>query len=208
MNILSHELRTPLGTARNVVRHTSRQIGKEEQNGDTYHFVTSEEFELMVREGQFIEYHKFYPGYYGTTKTSIQRIFEEGSVPILDLDTLAATDVANALNDIGIPVLRFFISPVSRELLLQPDGLDRAVEVIKERIKLRARGFDLDEEVIRHRTEHARICLQENIANPLLIENMSGNLNIALEQIRTIVHTFITELSKIDNGQEWEEDLK
>lgn len=194
--------------AKKVIRYTSRKMGANEVNGDAYYFISAEEFEAMISEGQLIEHHKFFPGYYGTTRDSIDQIFSEGQIPVLDLDTLAAADMEKVFFENDIPTIKLFISPVSRETILKPEGLDIAVSTIRERITNRNRGFDLDEEVIKHRTDHARICLLENVDNPYLIENINGQSDMAMEQIFQLVNTFVTELSKIDGATEWGESIK
>lgn len=183
----------PRFNASKVIRYTTRQLGKDEVNGETYHFVDEPTFEAMIEEGQFAEFHKFMPGYYGTTAESCRALLAEGLNPVIDLDTLAASDLKTRFEALGIPLVQLFISPVSREVLFQPEGMDVAVATIRERIIARARGFDLDEAVIEHRTNHARVCLTENLANPYLIENITGNVDFAMEQVEARIRMFREE---------------
>lgn len=183
----------PRYNAANVIRYTTRQIGKDEVNGETYHFVDNDTFEAMIAEGQFAEFHKFFPGYYGTTIASCAELLAEGVSPVIDLDTLAAGELKERFDSLGIPVVGLFISPVSREILRQEAGMDIAIATIRERIIARARGFDLDEAVIEHRTNHARVCLTENVNNPYLIENITGNVEWAMNQVENRINIFRLE---------------
>ncbi len=47
------------------VSYTTRQPRGTEQNGIHYHFVTEEEFQKRISEGDFLEYAKVFGNWYG-----------------------------------------------------------------------------------------------------------------------------------------------
>lgn len=53
---------------RHLVSHTTRPIRPKEKDGREYHFVSEEEFNQMIENGEFFEYQKFGDYYYGTSK--------------------------------------------------------------------------------------------------------------------------------------------
>lgn len=50
------------------VSYTTRPMRKGEKNGVHYHFVTKEEFEIMIVKNAFIEYCNVHGNLYGTEK--------------------------------------------------------------------------------------------------------------------------------------------
>ena len=54
------------------VSYTSREIRKDDIPGETYYFVTNEEFETKIKNNEFLEYAKVqYGAYYGTPKKEV-----------------------------------------------------------------------------------------------------------------------------------------
>ena len=51
---------------------TTRQMRAGEVDGKSYHFVSREEFERLIREDAFLEYAQFGGNYYGTSIKAVQ----------------------------------------------------------------------------------------------------------------------------------------
>lgn len=97
------------------VSDTTRKIRAHEKNGVDYFFVSEEDFKKKIADHQFIEWEMVYPGlYYGTTVVEIERIWNEGKVPLLDIDIQGALNVKKKY---GNQVLAIFIEPPSIEIL-------------------------------------------------------------------------------------------
>lgn len=65
-----------------------------EKDGVDYHFITVTAFQQHIQRGDFVEWEMVYEGkYYGTLKTELQRIWQEGKVPVLDIDVKGAIHV-------------------------------------------------------------------------------------------------------------------
>jgi guanylate kinase len=99
------------------VSDTTRKIRAHEKNGVDYFFVNEEDFKKKIADHQFIEWEMVYPGlYYGTTVAEIERIWNEGKVPLLDIDIQGALNVKKKY---GHQVLAIFIEPPSILILRQ-----------------------------------------------------------------------------------------
>ncbi len=180
-----------------VIRYTSRSIGKNEINGVTYNFVSQIEFEEMLVRQEFGEFTNFKHGYYGTRLIDIIEIIRDGKTAILDLDVLSGVKLNALLSELGISSRRYFISPVSNEILLKDDGIELALEEIRRRILSRNRGFDVDESVIEHRLNVASEQLREHISYEHLVENSIENPAGAADSIVAEILNLNTELHHI-----------
>lgn len=79
-----------------AVSATTRARRPGEQEGVHYYFITDEEFDRRLAEGDFLEYHAFPWGQRsGTLLSEIDRIGEEGRVCVLELETEGALNVAD-----------------------------------------------------------------------------------------------------------------
>ncbi len=97
------------------VSAATRQPRGEEKNGVDYYFMSVDEFRLKIEENAFIEWEMVYEGkYYGTLKTELDRIWEAGKIPMLDIDVKGAIHVQEQF---GHQCLSIFIEPPSVEEL-------------------------------------------------------------------------------------------
>ncbi len=113
------------------VSATTRKIRGNEQEGIDYHYTNEEVFKKLIENNSFIEWEMVYPGlYYGTTVQEINSIWEEGKVPVLDIDVKGALNVKKQF---GEKVLTVFIEPPSIDVLkerLQKRGTDTAENIL------------------------------------------------------------------------------
>ncbi|MCD7913934.1 MAG: guanylate kinase [Tannerellaceae bacterium] len=113
---------------------TSRPPRGTEQHGVEYYFLTPEEFRTRIEAGHFLEYEEVYPDrYYGTLKSEVERILNEGQHVIFDVDVVGGCNIKNYYGD---QALSIFIQPPGIEELrrrLTGRGTD-APEVIESRI--------------------------------------------------------------------------
>ncbi len=105
-----------------------------EVNGVDYFFVTKEEFEKDINNGDFLEYAKVHDNYYGTSLKPINRALNESKLVIFDIDVQGHEIVRNKLSSITTSV---FITTPSLEVLesrLNSRNTD-SIEIIEKRIK-------------------------------------------------------------------------
>ena len=113
---------------------TSRAPRGTEKNGVEYYFLTPEEFRSRIANGDFLEYEEVYTDkYYGTLKSEVERILNEGDNVIFDVDVVGGCNIKKFYGERALSV---FIQPTSIEELkkrLIGRGTDEP-EVIENRI--------------------------------------------------------------------------
>jgi guanylate kinase len=66
---------------------TRDRRGRTEVHGKDYYFLSIDEFTKKIDEDAFVEWEEVYPGgYYGTLKSEIQRLWDEGKNVVFDVD--------------------------------------------------------------------------------------------------------------------------
>jgi guanylate kinase len=86
-----------------------------EQNGIDYHFMSVAEFQDRIHKNEFMEWEMVYEGkYYGTLKSEMRRIWDEGRTPVLDIDVKGAIHIQQQYPE---NILSLFIEPPSIEEL-------------------------------------------------------------------------------------------
>ncbi len=94
---------------------TTRAPRGEEQNGKEYYFMNVADFREKINDNAFIEWEMVYEGkYYGTLNSELERIWNEGKTPVLDIDVKGAIHVQQQLGD---NCLSIFVQPPSVEEL-------------------------------------------------------------------------------------------
>ncbi|MFA6750843.1 MAG: guanylate kinase [Fermentimonas sp.] len=113
---------------------TSRKPRGEEKNGVEYYFLSPGEFRERINNNEFLEYEEVYPDrYYGTLKSEVDRILEEGFNVIFDVDCIGGLNIKKIY---GEQALSIFIMPPSIEVLrerLEKRGTD-SPKVIEGRL--------------------------------------------------------------------------
>jgi guanylate kinase len=97
------------------VSATTRALRGSEKEGLDYYFMTSAEFKKRIKENAFVEWEEVYNGLmYGTLRSEIERIWEEGNCVLFDVDVRGGL---NLKREFGERALAIFIMPPSiREL--------------------------------------------------------------------------------------------
>jgi guanylate kinase len=73
---------------------TTRSPRGNEAHGNEYYFLTLAEFEEKISQGAFLEWEMVYKDkYYGTLKSEIDRMWQQGKTPLLDIDVHGAMHV-------------------------------------------------------------------------------------------------------------------
>lgn len=113
---------------------TSRAPRGNERNGVEYYFMTPDEFRRHIAAGDFLEYEEVYADkFYGTLKSEVERILNEGGNVIFDVDVVGGCNIKKFY---GERALSLFIQPPSIEELkrrLISRGTDSA-DVIENRL--------------------------------------------------------------------------
>ena len=141
------------------VSATTRPPREGEVDGVNYYFMSEENFRDAIAEGRFVEFEEVYPGrFYGTLRSEIDRIHDEGHNIILDLDVNGALSVKKLY---GREALSIFIEPPSIEELrrrLEFRGTESS-EVIDVRVDRAqyeiSRAAEFDTAVVNDRLDEA-----------------------------------------------------
>ncbi|SJZ68393.1 guanylate kinase [Sediminibacterium ginsengisoli] len=97
------------------VSAATREPRGNERDGIDYYFMSVDAFRQKIDENAFIEWEMVYEGkYYGTLKTELQRIWNAGKTPVLDIDVKGAIHVQEQFDE---NCLSIFIEPPSVEEL-------------------------------------------------------------------------------------------
>ena len=144
-----------------TVSATTRTMRKGEVNGKNYHFLTKEQFETALAEGNIVEHTCYCENYYGTLRSEVERHMEQQIPVILVIEVEGATI--------------FVMPPDMKELerRLRYRGTE-AEEVIQKRLRRAeteiARSADYDEHVVNDVVdtcaEEIYSIIQKRIAEP------------------------------------------
>ena len=93
---------------------TTRAPREGEENGREYYFVSRDEFERMIHEGEMIEYAEYAGNYYGTPKKAVEERLAEGKDVLLEIEVQGGMQVKKLFPD---SLLMFVIPPSAEELL-------------------------------------------------------------------------------------------
>ncbi len=107
----------------------------QEMHGEHYYFLQREDFEIRIKNNEFVEWEEVYEGnYYGTLKQEVERLWSIGKTVIFDVDVKG-----------GLNLKEFY---KEQALAVYVDVSD--LEVVKQR--LRNRGTE-DEESLQLRID-------------------------------------------------------
>jgi len=130
--IVRHLLASNPDLGFSISASTRDKRGRTESHGKDYYFLSPEEFKKKIDEDAFIEWEEVYEGnFYGTLKSEIDRIWNEGHNVIFDVDVQGGLNLKKYFGDRALAV---FVKVPS-------------VDVLKER--LRDRGTESEESLSR-----------------------------------------------------------
>ena len=115
------------------VSHTTRAPRPGEKYGVHYYFVSRDEFDMMVKAGQFLEHAQVFDNFYGTARSQVEQRLKNGKSVILDIDWQGAKSIKTRMPE----AVTVFILPPSRATLeerLIKRGQDSA-DIIARRMR-------------------------------------------------------------------------
>ena len=114
------------------VSYTTRTPREGEVDGVNYNFVSRDEFERMIRDGELLEHAEYVNNYYGTSMKVIRDHLDQGTDVLLDIEVQGAANVKAQCPE---AVLIFILPPSMEELekRLQNRNTD-AEDVIRQRL--------------------------------------------------------------------------
>ncbi len=149
------------------VSATTRAPREGEIDGREYYFITRDDFEDMVAQGEILEFTSYCGNYYGTPKKEAERITGEGKDLILEIEVDGASQIKRLVPD-------------SVTIMLIPP----TVSILEDR--LRGRGTET-EQVISNRLSRARDEIKLATSYDYVVVNEDGAIDECAETIREII---------------------
>lgn len=158
------------------VSATTRAPRPGEKNGINYYFLSKEEFEERIKNGQMLEYARYCGNYYGTPKAETEKKLDDGMNVILEIEVKGAAQIKKKCPD----AVTIFILPPS-------------IEELENR--LRKRGTET-EDVISQRVEAARGEIEYAADYDYIIVN--DRLEDAVSDFRAVIRA--QQLKNLERG--------
>ncbi len=115
------------------VSTTTRAMRQGEEDGVNYHFLSIEDFQVKIKNNDFLEHAQVFDNFYGTSKTSVEAELATGKDVILEIDWQGAQQVRKLIpSAIGIFILPPSLPELERRLTGR--GTD-SQEIIDGRMK-------------------------------------------------------------------------
>ncbi len=111
---LIREVRTMLPELGYSVSHTTRPQRFGEENGREYYFVSKDEFERRITDGEFLEYAEVHGNLYGTSHAESEKVFRTGRDLVVEVDVQGAIQIMERAEP---NVVSVFILPPSFDVL-------------------------------------------------------------------------------------------
>ena len=109
------------------VSHTTRAMRPGEPHGVNYHFVSHDDFKGLIAKGDFLEHAEVFGNFYGTSRSALQQVLDQGNDLILEIDWQGAQQVRKLMPE----ARSVFILPPSQQALRQRlDGRGQDSEAI------------------------------------------------------------------------------
>ena len=127
-----------------ITSYTTRAMREGDVEGKNYYFVTKEQFESKIKDGDMLEFDVFSDNYYGIGKEAITKKLAECDVALKDLTVAGVRNSKERVKDNKI--VSFFFTVEKRELIerLKKRGEKRIKERMKFYHKEQKRMFDSD----------------------------------------------------------------
>ena len=156
---------------------TTRPIRPGEKEGEDYHFLSRQEFEEKIHQGDFLEHAEVFGYHYGTSQALVLKQQEIGKHVFLVIDTQGAMQLKKK----KFPAIYIFLSPPS-------------LEELKERLIKRKTE---DMEVIDKRLSWAKdeMAMLDNYDYHIV----NDNLNMAYAILRSIVIAEEHRVKRLEN---------
>jgi len=130
------------------VSATTREKRPHEVEGVDYYFISLEEFRTKIKEKAFIEWEEVYSNqYYGTLKSEVSRIWENGKSVVFDIEVNGATNIKQLYGDqalavfIKVPTLQMLIKRLKSRKTESEESLRKRIKRIKKELTFE-KSFD------------------------------------------------------------------
>ena len=142
---IKKELMKRMDNVTTLPSYTDRPPRATDTVGGTYNFVTAEEFERMIADGELYEYSVHHNHYYGTSRKLLNEKIESGKIIVKDIDVNGTEGLVNLLKD-DVKIVTIFLRVPKDELRKRLQN--REDKPSPKEIELRLNRFDYEESKI------------------------------------------------------------
>ncbi|MGM3308624.1 guanylate kinase [Anabaena sp. WFMT] len=149
---------------------TTRSPRPGETNGENYYFISRNDFEQLVAQGEFLEWAEFAGNYYGTPRAAVLDHIQSGKLVVLEIELEGARQIRASF-------------PSAHSIFILPPSFSELEK------RIRGRGQDSQEAIARrlHRAEE-----EIKAANEFDTQIVNDDFDTAVNQIETVVFEQIT----------------
>ena len=142
---IKKELIKRMENVESLPSYTDRTPRVNDIPGVTYNFVTTEEFEKMIKNGELYEYSVHHEHYYGTSKTLLNDKIKNGKIIVKDIEVNGVENLLKILKD-EVKIVTIFLRVPKHELQRRLEN--RIDKPSLKEIQLRLNRFDYEESKI------------------------------------------------------------
>jgi len=115
------------------ISHTTRKPRPNEINGKDYYFVSTIEFEDLIKKNNFYEYANIFDNRYGTLKKPVLELLSRGKDVLFDIDWQGTKQLSENKN---LSLVTFFILPPNRKVLKERllNRHEKQEEIVEKRM--------------------------------------------------------------------------
>lgn len=169
--IVKHLLATNDNLGFSISACTRDKRGRSEENGKDYYFLTPAEFKQRIDNHEFVEWEEVYPGaYYGTLKSEIERVWEQGKHVLFDVDVRGGLSIKEHYGDRALAV---FVKVPSEAELAQ---------------RLRSRGTETEDSLSRRLF---KMKFEMSFQDQFDVILVNDDLDMALAKAQKLVDDFL-----------------
>ena len=171
------------------ISHTTRKPRPNEINGKDYYFVSTVEFEDLIKKNNFFEYANIFDNRYGTLKKPVLELLSRGKDVLFDIDW-QGTKQLNKIKDLSL--VTFFILPPNLKVLKE-----RLLNRHKGQEKLVEKRMNKFNEEISHWNEYNYVVVNDDLNkcyDKILSIIMSEKKGLSQKQNLGVIKNKIKEL--------------
>ncbi|MBE6689223.1 MAG: guanylate kinase [Ruminococcaceae bacterium] len=142
---------------------TTRKMRPGEQHGVNYYYISEEEFRDRLEKGDFIEHIEYCGNMYGTSRSYVEKMRDEGCDVVLEIETVGAHNVMKYFPD----CISIFLAPPTYTVLEQ---------------RLRDRGTETEQKIT-ERLERSKEELPTAVDYDYLVINRDGGIMQAAQAV-------------------------
>lgn len=152
-----------------IITSTTREPRSGESQGNPYYFLSREDFQKGIQNGEFIEYAQEYNNnYYGVTKTEINRVLHSGRIGIWKIEWKGVITAKK-------------LYPGICAIFLMTENL----EILEKRI--RSRNPNVSQDYLQERMEYTKEWLKHQDIYDYTVINKENRLQEAIEEVASLI---------------------